>query len=759
MLVARTYGFRARAFGAPRNDKREVRVKTRKASQPNGRLKRGAINPVTYEVVRSRLLAITEEMRIALQSVSGSPTVTEASDFFTGLFLPDGSFASMGLQVSFQASVVGHLIRAIAERPHLTVRDGDMFCGNDPFVGALHQNDVQLTGPIFVDGEIIAWAGVECHVTDIGGMDFASWSPKARDARQEGLRIPCVKLVEQGVLREDILEMILTATRLPAQLGLDFRAFVATINVARQRMGELVHRYGAVTVVEVMHRMIAASEQRMRARLTELPDGEFHATDFLEHDGHTNALYRLDLHLTKRGDKLVFDFSGSSPQAPGFINCTRSGLVGAVTGSLLPMLGYDIPWNEGILRTVEIVAPDGLICTAKYPAPVGAATVEAIWVVSNAVSLALNRLLACSDPYRHRVQAVSDGTMATFNLGGINQYGEPFGLHLMDPLAGGYAAFASKDGYDGGGPNNCPVPCIADVERNEQAVPLFYFYRRLARDTGGAGTYRGGLSAEIALTLGGIEAADALIMTHGAEVPNTAGLFGGYPGATVIQRWGEQAAKDGILRDNMDWTTFGPKPGLIRMKRGDVFAVSWQGGGGFGDPLERDPAAVLCDLRRGLISPAAAFDVYGVVIGRDGVDPTATQERRDGMRRARVGTFCDDPGRFSQGERVASLGGRLFVVRDRRGLHVVSPAGFILSTGSTRWRAGAVALPMEAPAALPIRLHDGLAMTAYCCPATGTFLSLDIHEKGSIAEDDTVLDLDALVGSRRGGARPDTAGR
>ncbi len=132
--------------------------------------------------------------------------------------------------------------------------------------------------------------------------------------------------------------------------------------------------------------------------------------------------------------------------------------------------------------------------------------------------------------------------MATFNLGGINQYGEPFGLHLMDPLAGGYAAFASKDGYDGGGPNNCPVPCIADVERNEQAVPLFYFYRRLARDTGGAGTYRGGLSAEVALTLGGIEAADALIMTHGAEVPNTAGLFGGYPGATVVQRWGEQAA-------------------------------------------------------------------------------------------------------------------------------------------------------------------------------------------------------------------------
>jgi len=707
------------------------------------------INPILFEVIRNRLVAITEEMRIALQSVSGSPTVTEASDFFTGLFLPDGSFASMGLQVSFQASVVGHLIRAVAQRPHLTVRDGDMFCGNDPFVGALHQNDVQLTGPIFVDDEIIAWAGVECHVTDIGGMDFASWSPKARDARQEGLRIPCVKLVEQGELREDILEMILTATRLPAQLGLDFRAFIATINVARQRMGELVHRYGAATVVDVMHRMIAASERRMRARLAELPDGKFHACDFLEHDGHSNALYRLDLHLTKRGDRLVFDFSGSSPQAPGFVNCTRSGLVGAVTGSLLPMLAYDIPWNEGILRTVEIVAPDGLVCTAKYPAPVGAATVEAIWVVSNAVSLALNRMLACSDTYRHRVQAVSDGTMATFNLGGVNQYGEPFGLHLMDPLAGGYAAFASKDGYDGGGPNNCPVPCIADVERNEQAVPLFYFYRRLACDTGGAGAFRGGLSAEVALTLGGVEAADALIMTHGAEVPNTAGLFGGYPGATVVQRWGEQAAKDGILGDGVDWTTFGPKPGLIRMKRGDVFAVSWQGGGGFGDPLERDPAAVLADLQRGLISETAAAEVYGVVIAQGDVDRAATETRRKTLRRARIGTPCNDPARFSKGRRIASIGDRLFVARDSRGLHVVSPVGFILASGSTRWRAGAAAVPMEPPGALPIRLHERLAMTAYCCPATGTLLSLDVHEKDVAPADDIVLDLDALNGSRQ----------
>ena len=157
------------------------------------------VSAVLYEVIRSRLLATTEEMRIALQSVSGSPTVTDASDFFTGLFLPDGSFASMGFQVTFQAPVVGHLVQHINKHPDkFHVSPGDMFLGNDPYIGALHQNDVQMAGPIFAGGMIIAWAGVEAHETDVGGMDFASWSPKARDVRQEGFRVPCVKLVEIG---------------------------------------------------------------------------------------------------------------------------------------------------------------------------------------------------------------------------------------------------------------------------------------------------------------------------------------------------------------------------------------------------------------------------------------------------------------------------------------------------------------------------------------------------------------------------------
>lgn len=703
------------------------------------------INAVTFEVIRNRLVAISEEMRIALQAVSGSPTVTEASDFFTGIFLPDGSVVSMGFQVSFQAPVCGEVIRHINGKPQLKVKKGDIFIGNDPYIGALHQNDVQMIGPIYAGDEIIAWAGVEAHETDVGGMDFASWCPKAKEVWQEGIRIPCVKLVDRGEMREDVLEMIVTASRLPDQLGLDIRAFIATVNVANRRVTELVGRYGAKVVTEVMRRMIASSEARLRARLKELPDGTVHAADFIEHDGHQNVLYKIDCKATKKGDKLTLDFSGSSKQAPGFINATRSGLVGGCAGGILTTLGFDIQWNQGLLDPVEIVAPDGLICTAQFPAPVGSATVETIWSVSNAVMAALNKLLATSPKYRYRAQCISDGCMATFNLGGVNQYGEPFGLHLMDPLAAGSGAFATRDGVEAGGPITSPVSCIADVERNEQAVPLFYLHRRLVPDTGGAGKHRGGLSAEVALTLGGIEKAMALVMTHGAESPNTAGLAGGWPGSTVVQSMGWGAIDGGLPNDHGKWERFGPKPGLMPMTSRDVFSVIWQGGGGWGDPLEREAAAVANDVLAGAVTPETAREIYGVVVNGGTLDDAATERQREAIRKNRVGNFDTDPARKSAAKPVASLSENLFVAQDERGTHVVSRAGYILATGNTAWRKGAKSVTFDnLPERYRIDLHADLCCTVHYCPASGAQLAVDFHRKGEAPADDLVLDLSTL---------------
>lgn len=702
------------------------------------------MNPITYEVIHNRLLNVTEEMRIALQSVSGSPTVTEASDFFTGLYVPDGSFATMGLQVTHEAPPVGALIRHLNARGSAP-RPGDMFIGNDPYVGALHQNDVQMTTPIFDGDRLVAWAGVMAHETDVGGMNFASWCPKATEVYQEGLRIPAVKLVDEGVLREDVLEMILTASRLPASLGLDIRAFIATLNVASERLHALFTRYGADVVSDIMFRMIDETERETRLRLADMPDGRVHVRDFLEHDGHENRLYAVDLVATKKGDSLVLDFSGSSPQAPGFINATRSGLRGGVTGALIPTLGFGLSWNEGLLRPVEIVAPDGLICTALHPAPVGSATVETIWTVTNVVQHALNLLMACSERFSSRSQAVSSGTMATFNLGGINELGERFGLHLLDPLAGGSGAFVGSDGIDAGGPCAVPVPAIADVESNEQVFPLLYRYRRLRADTGGPGAARGGRAGEIALGLWGVPSATALVMTHGAEVPNSVGLSGGAPGSTVRQRFYSSNEHDHTspswpVLDEMDahWTELGPKPGEISMHLGDTFAVSWQGGGGIGDPLFRPAEYVEEDVRCGAVTAESALQVYGVVVNDGTADVDATRLIRLERRSQRLGSApTKEPDPLAPG---AQLGPSLRMVKGNDGIEVRTRAGAVLAHNSTRWRKGAIARNVS-PDELQIVLHKELTMTGYYCPLSGEMLSLDVHRRDDEPLDDLDLEL------------------
>jgi N-methylhydantoinase B len=502
-----------------------------------------------------------------------------------------------------------------------------------------------------------------------------------------------------------------------------------------------------------------------------LPDGIVRVTDFLEHDGHEDHLYDIDLVATKEGETLRLDFSGSSAQAPGFVNCTRPGLMGAVAGALIPTLGFGIPWNEGLLRPVTVVAPDGLVCTAVAPAPVGSATVETIWVACNVVTTAVNRLLAASPAYAHRSQAVSSGTMATFNLSGRDQDGHFFGLHLMDPLAGGFGAFADHDGPDAAGPMGTPSPCIADVETNEQTSPLFYLHRRLAQDTGGAGRHRGGLAAEVALTVTSTNA-QALVMTHGLEVPNSTGLGGGWPGSAVGQWFGpahlaargDDHGRATSIRpvddaDRVSFEQLGPKPGSFPIGDTDVFAVRWQGGGGVGDPLDRAPQAVSDDVRLGLVSHENARDDYGVVLAGDHVDVERTARSRRELRAARLGVASSQvPADTASidateaavgappGARWLALSDRLRLVRTTNGeWHVRTVDGAVLVTGSTKWRAGAVRFTPRLPDEVVANLHPDLAVTGWACPLSGHLLAVDVHRRDVDPQHDLDLELESSL--------------
>ena len=714
-----------------------------------------AVDPVTFEVVRHKLEAINEEQGLALKAVSASPVVSQASDFGNGLYLPDGELVSMGPEIVFHAGcmpiVIRNVIADCAANPG--IHEGDMFAVNDPYKGAIHHPDLCLVAPIHHEGEHIAWAGVASHQVDMGGMTVGSLCVPAKEKQQEGLMLPPIKLVEKGVVREDVWRLILNMTRQPEMVGLDLKGFVASNVIARRRLLALVDDYGVDTVTTVMRELIRYSERRFRERLVSLPDGEFRSQGFLDHDGHENRIYRTDVRLTKDGDTVRVDFSDSSPQAPGFVNCTAAGLVGAVFGGIAPILCHGIPWNQGIFNALEIVAPEGLVCNARSPAPTSAATIAEAWMIVNTVVHATSKLVAASDAMPARAQAVTHGTFDSLHIGDRNQHGEPFGTHLMEAQLGGGGATAVSDGLDQSGGFPSLRPRIPNVESSELHGPLLYLYRSFFPSSGGDGRHRGGRAAGVALTPYGVERLRCVFNTQGVESPVSLGLFGGLPGVTnrhtlvrdtrVFELMGE--ARLELSFDSpapaLDFELLGgdalalpAKTDELEVRPGDVLEYRWAGGGGFGDPLERDPELVARDIRWGTISETHAETAYGVVLDGEGHDPRATEELRSTLRRARLESAelpTARPG-GGRGEPVRDVGPSLRIERHEDALHLACSCGHSFGRAEESWKLAAARLALDGARMPPqIVVHEELELAQYLCPACGTLLATEVEERGA----------------------------
>ena len=705
------------------------------------------IDPITFEVIRHRLQSITDEQAITLKSVSGSPIVTEATDFCCGLYMPDGSIATMGRQVLFHAGTTSQVIKSVIAKCSKDpgINDGDMFIVNNPYDGAVHPPDFSIVCPIFHEGALVAWTGCAAHQLDVGGMVFGSWCSKATEVQQEAMIIPPLRFVEDDKIRSDIWNMLMSMSRLPFMVGLDFKAMIAANHVSRRRFGEMVTRYGLETVSGVMNGLIELSEKRFRQRLTELPDGTFRAVDFIDHDGHNNEIYKVDLAITKKGGTITYDFSETSPQAPGFINCTRSGLIGGLFAGTLPMLAYDLPQNEGILNAIDIIAPEGILNNAKWPAPVSSGTCASVWVTKNVTTNALARLIGAGDKHTSELAAVSDGSFAVVNLAGLNQYGEPFGTMILDPLIGGGGAYPYKDGLDGSGAYEIPIPSIANVETNENFSPMLYLYRRFVTDTGGPGKFRGGLAGGLAFTLHGTDALHAFLTTHGVESPNSAGVFGGLPGSCnvnlhitntdLLERLGQGELPATSDDFNGDSHNIGAKPGEFELNAGDIFEYTWQGGGGFGDPLQRDPELVRADVVNGAITHACSETIYGVVLNGEShdIDVEATNALRGKLNEAQLQSAERPPSKEKvngSATKLLSLSENLEVVASDGRNVVRCRCGCDLGDVQENWKHQAAILPVPAEAAGPRRLlHKDLEMVKLLCPECGTLLSTDVKLK------------------------------
>ncbi|MFG1817825.1 hydantoinase B/oxoprolinase family protein [Kribbella sp. NPDC049174] len=593
------------------------------------------LDPLTYEVIRHRLWSVTEEMGEALKRMSGSPIVTDANDFDFAICDELGQEVQVGL---YNTMLVGAVDLAIywtlqhrADNPG--IREGDMFLCNDPWVGGgLHQSDVIVFQPIFHEGKLFAWTSAICHEPDLGGVGLGSFSPAAQDVFAEALPTPPIKVVRDFELQNDVADAWVRRSRVPMLVNLDLRAKIGSNSVGRKRLADVIEQYGADTVKAVMKRMMADAESRLRRKLTALPDGTWRATGYQDqsHEGD-RGVHKITVAMTKTEDHLTFDFHGTDPQT-GVINCTFAGMRGGVMLALLPILAHDIPWSAGgLMRCFDLVAEEGTINNATFPAAVSRGPIGPAWLTGTLVAECLSQLLDQSVDLGKSVQAACCGTWDTAVVAGLDERGEvpmPFLNVMMEPMAGGFGARPQADGMDTGGLFCIPMGRIPDVEMTEFLYPLLTLWRREEPDSGGPGRQRGGVSASVAVTLyGSSNPAGLVLASAGKAVSQNNGLAGGYPGNTGLDAVArgadvhallEQGKVPQSLDDFGDGVELGNCYAQSYLAPGEVLYLSWQGGGGYGDPLHRDPAAVADDVREQKVSPQAALQVYGVVL-RDGV--------------------------------------------------------------------------------------------------------------------------------------------
>ncbi|HTK62535.1 MAG TPA: hydantoinase B/oxoprolinase family protein [Pseudonocardia sp.] len=610
-------------------------------------------DPVTIEIFSKTLENIAYEMGLVMMRSSGSPVIAEAVDFSTFIADAEGDIICYAGYITLYLGTARQAVKHIlATVPRDKIRPGDMFICNDPFTtGNAHAVDVGVVRPIFAQteegDELIAWCWSEAHVNDFGGFAPGSMAPMATEAYGEALRLPGVKIVDRGELVDDIWRIIETNIRVPNLVMNDIRCFIAACNRCDERMRDLVARYGLDTVREYVEVAKDLAERAVRDRIRELPNGVYTGEETVEHNGHTNGLYPLRCTLTVRDDTMTFDFTGSSPQTNGFVNCSAAMTLGSVASPLLITLLSDLPINQGTLRPIEVITKPGTICDARMPAPVSSGHLETGFRVTKLVTRLLSDIQAASDNAfvrEHVMAPFQDSWNASFFYA-PDEHGELVPFPDMNGGGSGGGAQAVADGMDVSGMLAQPQNSIPDIEINELGYPVLYLWRKLNVNSGGPGRHRGGNGLDLAWTPWYSPGGEEHVMAACWQVP-PAGAFGGYPASssgfglvngaeadTVLARGrvpgglSELAAAPRALEGKQFGLTVGP---------GDVVNMRSGGGGGYGDPLTREPALVAADVRAGIVSVAAAEASYGVLLdGRGRADESATAALRERIRAQR----------------------------------------------------------------------------------------------------------------------------
>jgi N-methylhydantoinase B len=627
----------------------------RAAADPTGEV---AVDPITFEVIKHRLLQINDEQGATIKTLSSSPIVVEGNDFNVGLFTAQGDIAVAGPYVLTHVTTMDAIIKNIlADAEPGTIADGDVFLVNDPYVGALHQNDVAFLAPIFVDGRLVLWAGNVLHHADLGGIDEGSFCINATNVFQEAPRY-FLKIVEAGRLSHEVERTFTANSRLSEMVAIDVKAQLGALSVVRGRLLGLIGDVGLPIVEEVLRRTLELSERRLRRRIAELPDGSWVTEVFM--DGErvgSERIVRVRLRLTKTGDHLVFDYEGTDRQVQGAVNAPYSS---CVAGTIVPiytlLCGGEIDWNGAVRRCVEVRAPLGSVMNAEFPAAVSICSIGFTWLATAAAMKVVAMMLSESEAYRDRVVPSWNVSCNGNNIFGRDRTGKLVGAILSDHRAGGAGGRSYADGFDFSGKATSHLGFLSNVEAQEWKLPVLYVFRRAIADTGVPGRWRGGRTAMIAVVAHkGTDTIWKSTNTAGSDQSNAQGIHGGYPGAgsqcsvvrgssvweqyatgTVGLTLAELAGADGRVEHL-------PSKSEGTLGRDDVFAFYPPGGGGYGDPLDREPERVLADVLDGAVTVEGAQRHYAVAIDDGTVDERATAGLRAERRQARLGGEAATP--------------------------------------------------------------------------------------------------------------------
>jgi len=622
------------------------------------------IDPITLEVLREAFASIVREMRVTLVRTAYSSVLYEGEDFSCVLMDGDAQIVSMskGQDHPLHIVPIAWSMKAVGEKFGDDIHPGDMFLHNDPYTGGTHLNDVALIYPLFADGRMFVFPVVRAHWGDVGGMNPGSLSGGATEIFQEGVRIPPIRIVDRGRPNAAALELIFANMRGPRERRGDFDAMIGTCMKAAERVEGLAARYGVPTVRGAVELLMDRAEQRMRRAIGQLRDGEYLYEAHLESGRERLEPLTVRAKVTVAGDRITVDLTGTSPQSAG---PTNVGPAMAPTGAFTIIKSFLDPGsdvNSGAFRPLTIITPPGTIVNANPPAPCGG-MVEVKYCVETAVMGALAPAL--------------DGRIVGDLKGGGNHcyVGGPHPATGETFIFYEYPAGGTGGHADGDGNNTVrawtesDMTTIQPIEAVEQLYPVRVEATTLRENSGGPGRWRGGLGLTRAVRIQA-PSTTLSVLAEKAVLPPF-GVCGGEPGARN-RFW--------VRRDGQGISP-SPLPGKVGgfpLLPGDLLLMESSGGGGFGDPLERDPALVVADVAEGYVTRDAAEATYGLVWSGDAVDAGATARRRESQRTARPRVrvkAADFAAGVGRGIRIDAESARRLGVTEGAVVELVNPRG------------------------------------------------------------------------------------